>query len=160
MEQRTMTARSITVRPAQERDRAAFQEMWADFVALAPGEPGNHRMGDLNWSRVMDEENGLSCILAVDETDTPVGFTLYLAFPFSWSRGDVCYLQDIYVRARFRGRGVARTMIGRLRELGEAAGWFKIFWMTQSDNFTAQRLYDSLAVRKDYIRYDLGVGEP
>jgi GNAT superfamily N-acetyltransferase len=150
---------TVFVRPMRATDREAFLAMWTDFVALAPGEPGNHEMGDVNWSRIDDEAHALKGLVAVDHADTPLGFTLYLSFPFTWSRGDVCYLQDIYVRPEARGRGVARAMIARLGELGREAGWFKIFWMTQGDNLTAQRLYDKVAERKDYVRYDLVVGD-
>jgi len=155
-----MNAEKPTVRPIVETDRAAFLEMWDDFVALAPSEPGNREMGELNWSRMMDAASGLRGIVGVDGNDEPVGFTLFLTFPFTWSRGDACYLQDIYVRPQARGKGLAQAMISQLRELGEAAGWFKIFWMTQSDNFDAQRVYDKVAKRMDYLRYDLNVSEP
>ena len=147
----------VSVRPATEADRNAFLSMWADFTSLAPDEPGDRDMGMVNWSRITDAANGLQCVVAVDEADTPIGFTLFLAFPFTWSHGDVCYLLDIYVEPQSRGKGVAQAMIGELSQIGQAAGWFKIFWMTQSDNFTAQRLYDKLATRMDYLRYDLTI---
>jgi ribosomal protein S18 acetylase RimI-like enzyme len=133
--------------------------MWQDFVSLAPGEPGNHAMGERNWERIMSPASGLRCIVAVDAQNIPVGFTFFLAFPFTWSKGDACYLQDIYVVAESRGQGVALAMIDHLRQIGLDAGWFKIFWMTQSDNYPAQRLYEKVAKRMDYVRYDLHVCE-
>ena len=148
------------VRPARPEDRAAFLAMWRDFVALAPDEPGNHAVGELNWDRIMDPECGLDCLIACVPQDQPIGFTLYLSFPFTWSEGDACYLQDIYVHADHRGKGIARTMIADLAAIGSRKGWYKIFWMTQADNYTAQRLYDKVARRMDYIRYDLVVGKP
>lgn len=153
-----MTAGAVTVRAAAGRDREAFLAMWQAFVATAPGEPGHPGMGEANWRRIGAQS--LSCIVAVDAADRPLGFTLFLAFPFTWSRGDVCYLQDIFVDAAARGRGVGRAMIEHLSELGRAAGWFKIFWMTQPDNVAAQRLYDRVAERMDYLRYDLTLDPP
>ena len=150
----------INVRPAEERDRAAFLEMWDDFVALAPDEPGNRGMGMRNWKRIGAEGLNLHCIVCGDAAGAPIGFTLYSVFPFTWSRGDVCYLQDIYVRAEARGQGAARAMMAHLKRLGEEAGWFKVFWMTQPDNFAAQRLYEKIAKRMDYLRYDMNVGDP
>lgn len=150
----------IELRDVQASDREAFLEMWADFVSLAPDEPGNHGMGELNFDRMIDPANALRGLVAVDDGGRPVGFTLYLPFTFTWSRGDVCYLEDIYVRAEARGRGIAQAMIAELEARGRAAGWFKVFWMTQSDNFAAQRVYDKVAERKDYIRYDLNVCDP
>lgn len=155
-----MTVSAISVRPAQAEDRATFLNMWRDFVSLAPGEPGNHTMGERNWGRIMDPASGLRCIVAVDAQDVPTGFTLFLAFPFTWSNGDACYLQDIYVVAESRGQGIAQAMIAHLRQVGLEAGWFKIFWMTQSDNHAAQRVYDKVAKRMDYLRYDLNVCDP
>lgn len=151
---------TLVVRDAEEKDRNAFLAMWADFVSLAPGEPGNHTMGELNWSRAMDSAHTIRCIVAVDPADEPVGFTLYSALPFTWSTGEVCYLQDIYVKPESRGKGVAQSMIERLRQIGLEARWFKIFWMTQLDNYDAQRVYDKVARRMDYLRYDLNVCEP
>lgn len=155
-----MSIPAISVRPAEARDEPAFLEMWWDFVATAPGEPGNHTMGETNWKRIMNAASGLQCIVAVDGDGTLLGFTLFLAFPFTWSRGDACYLQDIFVRGEARGKGVAQAMIEHLRQLGMKAGWFKIFWMTQPDNYAAQRVYEKVAKRMDYLRYDLNVGEP
>ena len=151
---------AVSVRSAVAEDRDAFLEMWRDFVSLAPGEPGNHTMGEMNWERVGDPAHALQCIICVDESGAQIGFTLFSSLPFTWSRGEVCYLQDIYVRPESRGKGAAQAMIERLKEMGDAAGWFKIFWMTQSDNFAAQRVYDKVAKRMDYLRYDLNVSAP
>lgn len=141
-------------------DEAAFLDMWRDFVSSAPGEPGNHEMGAKNWERVMDSANGLQCVVAADVDGAPIGFALFLAFPFTWSRGDACYLQDIFVCSQARGKGVAQAMIEHLRQLGLKAGWFKIFWMTQPDNHAAQHVYEKVARRMNYLRYDLNVNEP
>ena len=150
----------INVRGARSGDESAFLDMWKDFVGAIPGEPGNHAMGELNWARAMDPAHALQCIIASDGNKGPIGFALFLAFPFTWSRGDVCYLQDIYVAASSRGQGVARAMIAQLSEIGREAGWFKIFWMTTPDNHVAQRLYEKVAKRMDYLRYDLNLGDP
>lgn len=142
------------IRPAGPDDRAEFLVMWDDFVATDPTEPGDRGLGPVNWARIADPSNPLSCLIA--EVDgAPVGFLLHLAFPFTWSRGDICYLQDIYVRPEARGAGHAVRMIEALAGIGREKGWYKIFWMTQAHNAAAQRLYDSLALRRDYIRYDL-----
>jgi ribosomal protein S18 acetylase RimI-like enzyme len=149
-----------TIRPADAGDREAFLAMWEDFVSLDPDEPGDRGMGARNWARVVDEANPLQGMIAVDEHGDQRGFVLFLTFPFTWSRGDICYLQDIYVHPASRGKGLARAMITTLAEIGRREDWFKIFWMTQSHNVVAQGLYDKIAERKDYIRYDLPIETP
>ncbi|WP_119274099.1 GNAT family N-acetyltransferase [Taklimakanibacter deserti] len=155
-----MSSKPLIIRPAEAHDRDAFLEMWRDFVSLAPDEPGNHQMGETNWRRIMDPDHGLECIVALGDDGAPAGFTLFLPLAFTWSTGDACYLQDIYVRPESRGSGIAQAMIEHLRQLGLKAGWFKIFWMTQADNIAAQRVYDKVAKRMDYLRYDLNVCAP
>lgn len=134
--------------------------MWEDFVSLDPGEPGNREMGALNWSRVMDGEHPLQGLIGVDGNDVPRGFVLFLALPFTWSAGDICYLEDLYVHPDARGSGLARALIDALSAIGREKGWYKIFWMTQDHNVVAQRFYDKFAERKDYVRYDLTIGTP
>jgi hypothetical protein len=46
-----------------------------------------------------------------------------------------------------------------LAALGRREGWLKIYWMTQADNVTAQRLYDKLATRSPLVRYDMMLNE-
>jgi GNAT superfamily N-acetyltransferase len=117
-------------------------------------------MGQANWDRIHDPANPMRVLIAADGTDTAKGFILYLTFPFSWSRGDACYLQDLFVTEDMRGRGIARSLIEALESLGRERGWYKIFWMTQAHNTSAQRLYDRVGIRRDYVRYDLPISEP
>ena len=146
-----------TIRPATDRDRDAFLKMWDDFVATDPNEPGNRAMGPANWARI--ESGALHALIAADADDRAQGFLLYNAFAFTWSAGDVAYLQDLYVCIQARGQGQATALIAALADIGREKGWFKIFWMTQAHNATAQRLYDKVAMKRDYIRYDLPLGE-
>lgn len=148
------------VRAAIESDRAAFDEMWEDFVSAKPSEPGDRGMAATNWARVMDSGHPLRCIVALDAAGAPQGFTLFVQLPFTWSAGDVCYLEDIYVRPTSRGKGHAKAMIEHLKEIGSKGGWYKIFWMTEADNHAAQSLYEKVAVRMDYLRYDSVLSRP
>jgi ribosomal protein S18 acetylase RimI-like enzyme len=103
----------------------------------------------------MDHNHPLCCLIALDASGTAQGFTLYLPIAFTWSKSDVCYLEDIYVRPESRGQGHARAMIAHLEDIGRKRGWYKIFWMTEADNHAAQRLYERVASRMDYLRYDI-----
>lgn len=149
-----MTA-PVLVRPPAEGDRDAFLAMWDDFVATDPAEPGDRGMGPVNWARLRDPAHPLAGLIATDPAGAPQGFLLHVVLPFTWSRGEVSYLLDLYTRPESRGRGVARALIAELAAIGRAAGWYKIFWMTQTHNATSQRLYDRVAVRGAYVRYDL-----
>ena len=72
----------------------------------------------------------------------------------------MCYLEDLYVDADVRGRGVGRALISSLAEEGHRAGWLRIYWRTASDNATAQALYDKLARRTGWVTYELDLVTP
>ncbi len=57
--------------------------------------------------------------------------------------------------AEARGRGVGRALIEALADRGRNEGWLRLYWQTARDNETAQKLYDKLAARTDWLRYDL-----
>ncbi len=48
-----------------------------------------------------------------------------------------------------------RALIGAIAGKGRAEGWLRLYWQTAKDNNTAQHLYDKLAQRTDWLRYDL-----
>lgn len=147
-------AEGVTIRDIGPEDRADFLAMWDDFVATDPNEPGNREMAEANWARLMRQDGGLDGLIA-HEDGAATGFILYHTLPFTWSRGDACYLQDIFVRETARGRGHAQALMHHLAGIGRERRWYKIFWMTQRDNHAAQRLYDRIGLRRDYIRYDM-----
>lgn len=141
------------VRPAMPADEHAWLAMWRDFVRDGP-EPCGPDAPALVWSRAMDPENPLKCLI-VDANGRAAGFLLYVTHPYSWSTRSVCYLLDVYVQPEARGRGYGRALIAALAAIGREAGWLKIYWMTQPDNSLAQALYDTLAPRSPLVRYDM-----
>ena len=65
------------------------------------------------------------------------------------------FLDDLFTAPETRGRGVGRALIGRPAEIAREQGCGKVRWVTAPDNRTAQRLYDDLAERTDWLTYDL-----
>ncbi len=147
-------------RDAIPSDRAAFLEMWGEFVATDPDEPGDREMGETNWQRTSNVAGSLKCLIVEDDAGTPSGFLLYNVFDFTWSKKPICYLQDIHVRSQSRGKRLGQKLIEFLADRGRANGWYKIFWMTQRHNTSAQKLYQRVATERDYIRFDLMIDDP
>jgi GNAT superfamily N-acetyltransferase len=82
-----------------------------------------------------------------------VGITHYLFHTGTWNH-EVCYLQDLFVDPRARGRGVARALIEAVAVAARQRGAERLYWLTQSHNETARALYDKVAKHNDFIRYD------
>ena len=151
-----MTAQpaNVRVRDAEVGDEAAWRSLWRDFVVGGP-EPCAEGAADYVWRNVQDSGSPMRLLLAEAGNRAPAGFLLYVTHPYSWSPRLACYLLDLYVVPAARGRRIGQTLIEILAERGRQDGWYKIYWMTQSDNAPAQALYDRLAERSALVRYDL-----
>lgn len=148
----TGSASNIAIRPIEPRDRAAWDEMWTGYLAfyetaLWP------EVSDDTFARVLS--GALIGLVAVDARDRPLGFVHALVHAGTWSPKPVCYLEDLFVREEARGLGAGRALIEALAERGRAEGWLRVYWQTAQDNETAQRLYDKIGKRTNWLRYDL-----
>ena len=82
-----------------------------------------------------------------------LGFVHYLFHPSTWSLKEICYLEDLFVDPAVRGRGRARTDSRGVRGCRPRPG-ASVYWMTQEFNADGRALYDTLARRTSFIRYE------
>ena len=83
----------------------------------------------------------------------PVGLVHYVFHRHGWQIEDVCYLQDLYVDPEVRGTGAGRRLIEAVYAAADAAGRPSVYWLTQSFNATARRLYDRVGTETPFIKY-------
>lgn len=144
----------ISVRDIDARDRDAWLGLWHGYLVfyetdLAPAVTEN------TWRRLVDPDGDLIGLVAVDEADWPVGFAVCVVHGGTWSPKPVCYLEDLFVDPKARGGGVGRNLIEALAARGRREGWLRLYWQTAAGNARAQALYDKLARRTDWVRYEL-----
>jgi GNAT superfamily N-acetyltransferase len=147
-----MTKTPPTIRPIRAADRAAWDEMWAGYLTFYKSEL-TPEISDDTFARILS--GALIGLVAVDETGRPLGFAHALLHAGTWSPKPLCYLEDLFTREEARGKGVGRALIEALAARGRAEGWLRLYWQTARDNATAQKLYDKLGARTDWLRYDL-----
>src|SRR5262249_26962381 len=77
----------------------------------------------------------------------------------STEAAETVLMNDLYVDAEARGRGVGRALIDASADVARGRGAAHLQWVTAGDNRTAQRLYDSAgAGRSDgWVEYELGL---
>ena len=115
-----------------ERNRTFFRRF------LAPSE-----VGMLLGARASDRLLGYAC--------------LYWHFSSTLARETVL-MNDLYVEADTRGKGVGRALIEASADIARERGAAHLEWATEPDNHTAQRLYDSTgAERSEWVAYELGL---
>ena len=137
---------AVTIRPAGTNDLATvlwfirqlaiYEKLEHQVVATEAGLQG-HLFGD----RPMAE------VLLAEHEGTPVGFALF--FPnFSTFLGRPgLYLEDLYVREEFRGRGVGRQLLEALARVALTRGWGRMEWAVLDWNVSAIGFYRRLGAR-------------
>ncbi len=138
-----ITALRAADRPAWEVLARAYKTFYQTVLPDARYEE--------TWQRLLrdDDLHGLAARL----DGRLVGIAHYLFHGNAWM-ADICYLQDLFVDEAARGRGVARALILEVADAARARGAPRLYWQTKEDNARARRLYDTLARRNGFIRYD------
>ena len=112
----------------------------------------------LVWERLLAEPSGIEGLVAV-EGEQLFGFVHFHYQTSTWHDGGICYLEDLYVAPEARRRGVGELLIEGVRSRAAAHGCGELQWITRDSNLTAQRLYDRVAVKTNFLRYEIQLGE-
>jgi GNAT superfamily N-acetyltransferase len=83
----------------------------------------------------------------------PVGLVHYLLHRHAWREEHVTYLQDLFTSADVRGEGIGKALIEAVYDEADRIGAPTVYWMTEDFNHTAHRLYDHVANRTPFIKY-------
>jgi len=142
----------IEIRPLQAQDRAQWNALWSGYLRFyrqhLPAE-----VTEGTFARLIDARAPLHGLVA-QQGDMLVGFVHYQFHPTSWSLHDSCYLEDLYVDGQARGAGVGRSLIRAVYEAADRAQAASVYWLTQEFNAEGRALYDTLARRTSFIRYE------
>ena len=141
----------IVIRPVGPDERADWEPLWAGYLSfykatLAPG------VTDVTWARFHDPDEPMHLVGAyVDGKLT--GIVQFLFHRSTWTAGDYCYLQDLFVADSARGLGLGRRLIEAVYARARAAGASRVHWLTQTNNATARLLYDRIADNSGFMQY-------
>ena len=148
----------VEVRDLGTGDREAWRRLYAGYREFYECEDSEEVL-DTVWGWLHDPDHELGGLVAVVDGKV-VGIAHHRSYVRPSEGETGLYLDDLFTDASVRGRGVGRALITRLTEIARARGAAKVRWVTAPDNHTAQRLYDDMAARTDWLTYDLVLGTP
>jgi GNAT superfamily N-acetyltransferase len=141
----------VSIRPVGEDERAAWEPLWQGYLTFYKTSlpPENT---DVAWKRFHDPDEPMFLLGAyVDGKLT--GIVQYLFHRSTWTPGNYCYLQDLFVTESGRGHGVGRALIEAVYEKARQAGASRVHWLTQTTNAQARILYDQVADDSGFMQY-------
>jgi GNAT superfamily N-acetyltransferase len=146
-------AMSVQVRPLEARDKPVWLVLFKGYIAFYQATVPEDVIETL-WQRLMRGSEGFhSALVAVDESDTPIGLAHILLHRSTWTNGHYCYLEDLFVDPAQRGKGIGRALIEAVYARADAQGCTRTYWMTQETNATARALYDRVATKSPFVQY-------
>src|SRR3954467_9311342 len=129
-------AANVVIRPVGKDERGGGEPLWNGYLAfykaaLAPG------ASDVAWQRFHDPDEPMFLLGAYADGKL-IGIVQYLSHRSSWTPGNYCYLQDLYVSEHARGLGAGRALIEAVYEKAKQAGASRVHWLTQASNTQAR----------------------
>ncbi|MDY0885908.1 GNAT family N-acetyltransferase [Dongia soli] len=104
------------------------------------------------WARFLDSVESMHAALAM-VGEQALGLVHSIYHRSTWTTGDCCYLQDLFVAENARGRGIGRALIEHVYADARRREAPRVYWLTRDSNHKAMLLYDRIADRSDLIQY-------
>ena len=139
------------IRPLLAADFDAWLPLWRGYQTFYKVDIPEETTR-LTFARLTGGAEPMGAFLA-EAGPRAVGLVHWIAHRSCWTVGDYCYLQDLYVAEDARGGGHGRALIESVYEVARARGCARVHWLTQTDNVTAMRLYDGIAVKSGFLQY-------
>jgi GNAT superfamily N-acetyltransferase len=144
-------AGKVVIRPVGADERAAWEPLWNGYLTfykatLAPG------ASDAAWQRFHDPGEPMFLLGAYVEGKL-TGIVQFLYHRSTWTPGNYCYLQDLFVVESGRGHGVGRALIEAVYAKAKADGCSRVHWLTHTSNAQARILYDQVADNSGFMQY-------
>ena len=142
---------NLNIRELKETDKDRWLELWAGYLEFYKSNLSPEQT-DFTWKRLINNEQKMYGFVAENESGV-IGFTHCLFRPSTWTETDYCYLEDLFVDPKIRGKGVGRALMNRVVELAKEKKSKRVYWTTQEFNKTARVLYDSFTPVSEFVQY-------
>jgi len=140
------------IRALRRGDRVQWDSLWAAYLRFyrqhLPQE-----VTEATFARLIDKGAQPQGLVA-ERDGALVGFVHYTFHRSTWALTDICYLEDLFVAPAARGSGSGRALIQAVYAAADHAKAASVYWMTQEFNAEGRALYDTLAHRTSFIRYE------
>lgn len=142
----------MKIRSLNRSDSAGWRNLWDQYLVFYEHELTDQQT-QLTFERLLDSH--VSVHGFVLEVDNQILGIAHCSFRYStWAENQELYLEDLFVDPSVRGQGFGRALIDATAEFGKQHGAQKLYWQTHRDNATAQRLYETLANKSEFVTYE------
>lgn len=148
----------VEVRYVKIGDKVRWLELFQQQVLFHEGRIDylSSEQYEITWRRLLDSTSPISGLVAIYSGDI-VGIAHYFFHPSTWTLNEYCYLQDLFVDASVRGKGIGRKLLQEVYKIAKNYDSPRLYWVTKSSNENARALYDSFVPASDMVQYLLPI---
>jgi len=141
----------VEIRPVSAADDAAWLPLWQGYQRFYMTEiPA--ATSEVTWQRFLDPAEPMFAAQAWHEGQA-IGLVHWLYHRSTWTVGDYCYLQDLFIAKDLRSSGVGRQLIEHVYTQAQAAGCSRVHWLTHETNSRAMLLYERIGERSGFVQF-------
>ncbi|MEM7743506.1 MAG: GNAT family N-acetyltransferase [Pseudomonadota bacterium] len=144
---------TVIIRPIEAKDEPEWRALWTGYLEFYETSVPDDVYVETFRRILLDDPHEFHGLVA-ERDGTLIGITHYLFHRHCWRTDNVVYLQDLFVSKEARGTGAGRKLIEGVYAAADAAGCPTVYWMTQDFNATARQLYDRIATKTPFIKYN------
>ena len=141
----------MQVRKLLKQDYDNWLDLWKgyqDFYKVTL----TSELSELTFDRLINESEEMGCFVLEAENKL-IGLVHYIFHRSTWTEGNYCYLQDLFVKTDKRAKGCGKSLIEAVYEEALKKNCSRVYWLTQETNYQARILYDQVAVNTGFIQY-------
>ena len=143
----------MKIRPLAKADYDEWRALWISYLEFYETSL-TAEVIDENFSRFIDNDQTRQNALVAESTDELVGLVHYIFHLDTWAIQEICYLQDLFVIPRDRGKKIGQLLIEGVYKRADKYGAPSVYWLTQEFNVPARKLYDRMADLTPFIHYE------
>lgn len=98
---------------------------------------------EADLQRHLFSEHPLVRVTLAEWEGRPAGFALWFLNFSTWEGKPGLYLEDLFVRPAFRGRGIGKALLQHLAALALKEGWSRFTWQVLDWNAPAIEFYEA-----------------
>lgn len=132
----------IAIEPIRDKDFDALATLFLEFATFEklPDKMVN------SADKMRKEKEFLHGFIARDEHHNIAGYVNYFFAYYTWT-GKSLYMDDLYVREKYRGRGIGTLLINNVIEFAKKKQCNGVRWQVSSWNQPAIQFYEKLGAK-------------
>ncbi len=136
----------LCIRPAEDKDISLIVQLIRD-LAEYEREPDQAVATEHDIRRDGFSGNPKFRVLIAEWDGEAAGFALFFYNYSTWLGRAGLYLEDLFVRPEFRGKGIGKALLTRLAKIAVKEGCGRFEWQVLNWNTPALEFYESLGAR-------------